>query len=146
MKRWTDNQRREFETQCSQLDTFKNLVVLFKGYGNNEFDSVQVEEYNNGKLSSTFKIHVDQSQGSVNDTTDVRSATIKRTLNKHFQYKFILPRQQQFMLTNMKMTVWPQWTIKSEGYGCVMGSYAINGEKFESSANPMLIKPSQNKE
>ena len=38
------------------------------------------------------------------------------------------------------MMIWPQFTMLSEGYGCVMGDYTINGHRFEHNANPDFVK------
>ena len=38
------------------------------------------------------------------------------------------------------MIMWSQYTQTSEGWGCKMGNYTIDNEKFEHSGNIKFIK------
>jgi hypothetical protein len=40
----------------------------------------------------------------------------------------------------MKMITWSQWTMSSEGYGCVMGDFSIDGIKHKHEGNPVFVK------
>jgi hypothetical protein len=139
-KHWTEEQRKAFETQCSKTETFSNVTILFKGFDNNEFDSILVREYNNTTLLDSFKVFVSKSQSPDEKERKERSATISRTMNIKHKYHFIIPGQKPYELANMKMIMWAQYTMNSEGWGCVMGNYTIDGVKFEHDANPTFIK------
>ncbi len=137
---WTVEQRKEFETKCSQTDTFNNVVFQLRGFDNNEFDSIWVEEYNDTVLLDSFKVFVMPAQNPSDKKRKERSATIERTMNIKYKYLFMLPGQKPYELANMKMIMWPQYTMTSEGWGCEMGDYTIDGVRFEDNANPTFIK------
>lgn len=69
-----------------------------------------------------------------------RSATIERKMNIKYTYQFIIPGQKPYTLSNMKMIMWAQFTMTSEGYGCVLGDYNIDGKRFTHQRNPTFIK------
>lgn len=135
--RWTDKQRKQFETKCSQTETFNNISIKFRGFDNSEFESILVKEFNGNLLLDSFRVFAKPGQNAYNKE---RSATIERTMNIKYKYLFIIPGQEPYELANMKMVMWSQWTMTSEGYGCVMGEYTIDGAKFEHNANPTFIK------
>ncbi len=55
-------------------------------------------------------------------------------------YYFIIPGQKLFVLSDMKMIMWAQFTMFSEGYGCVIGAYKIDAVSFGHNANPDFVK------
>jgi len=138
--RWTDEQIKSFETKCSQTDTFSNVIFLFNGFDNNEFDSVMVKEYRDTKLLDSFKVFVSPSDNPTDKERKERSATINRKMNIKNKYLFIIPGQKPYELANMKMIMWAQFTMNAENWACVMGEYTLDGQKFEHSANPAFIK------
>lgn len=137
---WTEEQSKEFETKCSQTDTFNNVVFQFRGFDNSEFDSIWVKEYKDSTLVDSFRVFVWPSQNPYDKERKERSATIERTMNIKNKYHFLLPGQKPYELANMKMIMWAQYTMTSEGWGCVMGDYTIDGVRFEHNANPTFIK------
>jgi len=139
-KRWSEKQRKEFESKCSQTETFSNVSIQFKGFDNNEFDSIMVKEYNNTDVLDSFKVFVFPAQSPDEKERKERSATINRTMNIKYKYHFIIPGQKPYELANMKMIMWAQFTMNSEGWGCVMGNFTIDGVKYEHDANPTFVK------
>ncbi len=137
---WTEKQRKEFETKCSQTDTFNNVVFQLRGFDNNEFDSIWVKEYNDTALLDSFKVFVRPAQSPSDKERKERSVTIDRAMNIKYKYLFMLPRQKPYELANMKMIMWAQYTMTSEDWGCVMGDYTIDRVRFEHNANPTFIK------
>jgi len=137
---WSDEKRKKFETECSQTQTFNNVIFQFRGFDNNEFDSIMVKEYNGSTISDSFKIFVSPAQSPSEKERKERSATISREMNIKYNYQFIIPGQEPYVLANMKMIMWAQYTMNSEGWGCVMGNYTIDGIKFEHDANPTFTK------
>lgn len=135
---WTKEQRKEFENNCSQTDTFNNVVFQFRGFDNNEFDSIWVKEYNDTILLDSFRVFVCPAQS--HKERKERFATIERTMNINYKYHFIMPGQKPYELANMKMIMWVQYTMTSEGWGCIMGDYTIDGVRFEQNASPTFIK------
>ncbi|WMJ72962.1 hypothetical protein RCC89_07285 [Cytophagaceae bacterium ABcell3] len=137
---WTNKQRRAFKEECAQKEKFNDVVFLFMGFDNSEFDTIWVKEYSDTSLLDTFSVFVSPSQSHYGKERKVRSASIERPMNVNYTYHFMLPGQEPYELSNMKMVMWSQFSMMSEGWGCVMGEYTIDGEKFEQSANPTFIK------
>lgn len=139
-RHWSEKKRNKFKQECAATETFNSLVVLFKGFGNEEFDSVTVNEFKDSALINSFKIDVDPATSPYDIENKNRMATISRTMNINHKYYFIIPGQAPYKLANMKMVMWAQFSMLSENWGCVMGDYTLNGERFEHSANPVLRK------
>ncbi|AWH86681.1 hypothetical protein HYN59_16910 [Flavobacterium album] len=113
---------------------------MFKGFDNSEFDSIVVQEYNNAVLLDSFKMHVRPAENPLDVENKMRSGSTDRFFNVNYQYHFLIPGQKPFILANMKMVMWSQFTMFSEGYGCVMGDYTIDGIHFEHDGNPTFKK------
>lgn len=133
--RWSEKERKDFEIKCAQTDTFKNLMVQFYGFENKEFDSIQIKKFNHNVLIDSFVLFVRPATGG-----GMRSLVIERTLNINNKYQFIISGQKPYELANMKMIMWAEYTMTSEGYGCVMGEYSIDSVRFEHDAKPTFIK------
>ncbi|MFY9311445.1 MAG: hypothetical protein WAQ28_20540 [Bacteroidia bacterium] len=139
-RHWSEKKRNQFKKECDATETFSSLVVLFKGFDNNEFSSITVNEFKDSVLIGSFKIDVDPATTAYDIENKNRMATITRTMNINHKYYFIIPGQAPYKLADMKMVMWAQFSMLSEGWGCVMGDYTLNGERFEHSANPVLRK------
>lgn len=139
-RQWTAEQRKVFQEKCSQRETINSLQVIFRGFDDKAFDSVDVREYENRKLVATFKVPVPPSQDPRDREFKMRRATINRTMNLKHAYEFIIPGQRPYNLSNMTMIMWAQYTMNSEGWGCVMGDYAIDGKRFEHDLTPEFVK------
>lgn len=135
--RWTEEQRQAFKNQCAQTTVVSDLIVQFRGFDNSEFDTVQVKVYKDSTLTDVFSLFVEP---SLNPEAKTRIAKINRPLDLSSRYLFVLKGQQPYELANMKMVMWAQFTMNSEGYGCVMGDYTLDGVHFEHSANPTFRK------
>ncbi len=135
--KWTEQERKDFETKCAKTDSVRDLVVNFKGFVNSDFDSVAVYELNGTALADSFKLYV-----SLSDEVGgaYRSAHIERPLCLKHRYQFVIPGQKPYELSDMKMIMWAQYTMSAEGWGCVMGDYIIDGKHFEHDANPTFQK------
>jgi len=55
-------------------------------------------------------------------------------------FQFVVKRYKPFVLSDMKMIMWAQYSMYSEGYGCVMGDYKINGVQFKHNSSPDFVK------
>ena len=137
---WTEKEKKNFDCKCTQTDTFELGVVHFRGFNNTEFDSILVRAYKDTVLIDSFKIFVDPSKSDWDKENKRRSATILRTMKTKYKYQFIVPGQQPYELSNMKMIMWAEWTMTSENYGCVMGSFTLDGKKFEHCGNLCIEK------
>lgn len=138
--RWTEEERKAFATKCSCTDTIRNEIFAFRGFENNELDTIQVLEFKDSILLDSFHVIVEPARNAYDLERKERSATIDHLLNIKYKYHFILSDEKPYVLENMKMVMWPQYTQKSEGWGCRMGDYTIDGVRFEHNANPTFIK------
>ncbi|MES2515857.1 MAG: hypothetical protein V4580_17010 [Bacteroidota bacterium] len=137
---WTEDERKTFETTCHQTDSVENLVCLFYGFDNSEFDSVLIKEYKDSTLLDSFKLVVNPAQSPSDIKRKERSATIPKKLSIHNSYHFIIPSQTPYVLDNMNMVMWAHFTMSGEDWGCVMGDYTLDSVRFEHSSNPTFIK------
>ena len=137
---WSEQEKKDFECKCAQTDTFGNSIVMFKGFDNKEFDSILIREYKDTTLLNSFKIFVWPAQSPSDKEQKIRSGTISRTLKIKYKYTFIVPGQKPYELSDMKMIMWAQWTQTSEGYGCVMGDFSLDGVKFKHEGNLSILK------
>ena len=139
-RQWTEEQRKDFRTTCSQKESIGSLQVIFRGFDDKAFSSVEVKEYDNAKLIGTFRLQIPSSQDPRDREYKIIRATIDRNMSLKHAYEFIVPGQRPFRLSNMTMIMWPQYTMRSEGWGCVMGDYTIDGKRFEKSQSPEFVK------
>lgn len=138
---WTEEERAAFRANCAATDSVTNIVVQFRGFRNEEFDSVLVREYSRDSvLVDTFKLYVWPAQSPGDIQRKNRSARIDRWLKLDHTYAFCAGDRKPFILSDLQMVMWSQYTMDGEGWGCVMGDYKIDGEHFEHDANPTFVK------
>lgn len=139
---WTDEQRDNFEKECAQSDSLYNYGVSFIGFEDKEFDSVVVMEFKDTGLVDSFKLFVFPSQNPYEREKKERSSHAIEAMNINNKYHFMVPAQT-FELTNMKKIMHPQYSETSEGWGCVLGSYTVDGIKIEGNRSIEFIKREQ---
>jgi len=137
---WSEEDREEFEAECTNTKTFSNEVFSFRGFDDAEFYSISVIEYNGTTPIDTFSISVSPARDDFDRKHKRRTGSTDREMNVDYTYHFLIPGQKPYVLSDMKMIIWAQYTMFSEGYGCVMGNYTIDGVRFEQDANPEFVK------
>lgn len=137
--RWSDEQRKEFETTCTQTESF-HAIVKFKGFDNNEFDSIWVKQFKDSICLDSFRVFVPPAKSTYDRGRKERSVQIERPLQVQCTYHFVIPGHKPYELADMKMIMWAQYTQFSEGWGCVMGDYTLDGMHYTHDASPTLIK------
>jgi len=136
--RWSEEQRAQFEAECRLVDTVQGLSLTITGFRYDEVDSIRVYELEGKTAVDSFYAYSDwHSYDSLRSTY---YAHIDRTLHLTNEYVFFIPGYKLYRLSDMKMIVWAQWTMMSEGYGCVMGSFVFDGKQFEHDTSPHLKK------
>ncbi|MBL7950410.1 MAG: hypothetical protein JNM62_01715 [Flavobacteriales bacterium] len=138
---WSEERRNEFEAECSKTDTFSSMVIALRGFENSEFDSIRVREFDGDLLVDSFGMKVDRMHDKLRKE---RLASIHRKMNVKHTYRFLVPGQEPFILADMKMVMWAQYTMGGEGWGCVMGDYTLDSVRYEHNANPTLVKRNWN--
>ncbi len=137
---WTEEEMKNLKKKCSETDSFNDMIVLFHGFENSEFDSVLIKEYKDTLLLGSFRVFVWPAESPDDKRDKDRSATIDRTMNINYRYEFVVPGQRPYELKDMKMVIWSQETENSDGYGCVMGDFTLDDVVFEQIGNPSIIK------
>ncbi len=131
--RWSEEERREFKERCFNTDT-THLVFLTDGFHPEEIDTILVRHIKAGTVADSFYVFVGKSE------TGYIQSPMYNPINIKGSYEFIIQGEAPYVLSDMKMVMWSQNTMFSEGFGCVMGDYKIDGVRFEHSANPKFIK------
>ena len=135
--RWTEKQKEEFAEKCSKTDTVGGLTFFLTGFSYDEIKNVMVKQIHNGQTVDSFYVQPDK---KIDDSLRTRYlAYINKPLYIKDTFLFIIQGQEPFILSDMKMIMRAQFTMFSEGYGCEMGDYKINGVRFED-CNPDFMK------
>ena len=79
--KWTEKEKIDFECKCTQKDTFSNESIGFKGFENNEFDSVTINEFKDNVLLRSFKISVSFVQNNDQGIVKTRWGKVNKTMN-----------------------------------------------------------------
>jgi hypothetical protein len=126
---WSEKKKKKFLLEeCSQIDS-TNLFVEFTGFTIEELEETFVLQiHENEIVDSLFIVLLTTYNHDSNNI--IYSAKIEKPIYIHDTYHFIV-NQHIFVLSNMKMTLHPQYTMFSANYGCEMGEYAINGKNIE---------------
>jgi len=136
--RWSKRQTDDFRARCEQTRTLSGLVIQLTGFEREEIENVEVKELVDGGVTDTFVVHVhDDGRDAVRKSY---TASIDRVINVGSAYEFDVRSQQPYRLEQMRMVIWPQFSMTSEGWGCVMGDYVLDGRHFVNSANPSIVK------
>lgn len=128
----------EFADSCSKTNSFVGLNFTLTGFSYPEITELKVKQIRQGLVVDSFLINPNKS--SFDSARSRYSAYIDRTLLLSDSYKFLLNNGDSFLLSDMKMIVWSQFSMDAEGYGCVMGDYKINGATFKGQPNVDFIK------
>jgi len=139
-RHWSEDDREEFEAECTNTKTFRGNVFSFRGFDDTEFSSVSVVEYKGTTPIDTFRMPVSPAGGDFDREHKRRTGSTDREMRVDYTYHFLIPGQAPYILSDMKMIVWSQYTMFSEGYGCVMGNCTIDGVRFEQDGNPEFVK------
>ncbi len=133
--RWTEEERIEFERKCNQTTDFIVSPICFEGF---EYqNSIMIIVRNKERIIDTLYTKMRKNQNNFDKGTNRIWNTHypKLTFNINNQYEFYIGEGAPYTLNNMEMIMWPQYTATSEGWGCVMGNYTIDNEKFEDRGN-----------
>jgi hypothetical protein len=138
---WTEEERQQFKLACEEQETIPEGLILagFSGFDREEIRSVNVEHIRDGQIIETFVVSPVflknyDSLPRIIYGTNITGHTIKPRDTLRFTVG-----QQDFTLSDFKMLMWPHFTMFSEGYGCVLGEVAVNGENKE--YNRWFVKP-----
>jgi len=133
---WSEKRKKEFSEKCEQTEVLDGLTFFVTGFSFSERDSILIKQMNNSLVIDSFYVHIRLSDS----LRDRYSGWINKPVILNDTYYFIIPEEQTFVLSDMKMKIHPQFTMFSEGYGCQLQEYKIDGELNENRSNPDFRK------
>jgi len=133
---WTDKQREEFALSCSKTEFVDNLYFSVTGFSYKEVENIRVNIILDGKIIDSLYVHADQKQ--YDSSRRSYSIWLYKKIYLKDTYEFIISGQKPFVLSDMKMVMWPTFTEFSEGYQCIMGDYKTMGLVLNTNQNQNL--------
>lgn len=133
--KWTEKRKREFSEQCEQTKILDGITFFVTGFSFSGNDSILIRQMHDSSVVDSFYVPV-----SLHDSLRDRYYGSISNVAIDDVYYFIIPEEQTFVLSEMKMGMHPQFTMFSEGYGCRLKEYKIDGELVEGSSNPDFMK------
>lgn len=140
--KWSEEKRQQFAEECAKTTTIDNLNIYFKDFDYHEVDTVLVKQIHDSKCIDSFFVYVNPKRDRYDSTRNYYGIYIDKPMLITDSYHFVVPNVQTFILSDMEMVMWPQYTMFSEGWGCRMGNYMLDSVRFEHNSNPVLIKNS----
>lgn len=131
--KWTEKEKEEFRAQCSKKVNFDVNAISFTGFNFEEIDTTVIIEKSGSIIIDTLIIY--PRKDSYDESRERYWASPQIQFNVNYKYEFYLGQDKPYILNNMEMVMWPQFSMTSEGYGCVMGNFTIDGEVFLNIAN-----------
>jgi len=136
--RWTEKQKEEFAEKCSKTDSIDGLTFFLTGFDYDEIKNIMIKRIHNGQIVDSF--YLQPPPKITFDSIRTRYlASIDRSLYLKDSFQFVIQGHEPFFLSDMEVGMKAQFTMFSEGYGCGMRAYKINGVRFEG-ANPNFIR------
>lgn len=138
MSRWTKEELAEFTRKCKNTSVFEVDPISFSGFDFQEVETIVITEKFKNQVIDTNTIHVDQVwDGSFREKYWISPSM---QMNINHTYEFHIGQGRPYILDSMEMIVWPQFSMFSEGYGCIMGNFKIDSVKFVGMGNINFIK------
>ena len=135
--KWSEARKKVFCEECEQTRIIEDLSFFLTGFSFSNNDSILVVQMRDSSVIDSFYVQI-------NLTDSLRNrwqGWIDKTIILDDVYHFVVPEEQTFILSDMKMVMWRQFTMFSEGYGCQMAEYKIDGKLFEHNSSVDFIKP-----
>ena len=137
---WSEKERNDFKKKCAETKTFKVNPICFTGFEFNEVKSIKIIEKNKSESIDTFHIHAQTFRDKHDSIYKQHWADINKEFNVSNTYEFYIGKDKPYILDNMEMIMWAQYTMGGEGWGCEMGNFTIDDEKFEHTGNIVFKK------
>ncbi|MCI5055947.1 MAG: hypothetical protein MRY83_07545 [Flavobacteriales bacterium] len=118
---WTEEEREQFRNYCLAKTEFKPFPISFEGFDSLSIDTVMIYEVKNEIPIDTFFIMPKRDPHRKEEFW----ASTERLFQLNCSYIFVIDTSE-FILSNMQMSMSPQYTMLSEGWGCIMNKFAIN--------------------
>lgn len=134
---WTKEERQAFEEECSNTLKFEPGIILLKYFDREEMDSIKLYEVMGSIKTDSVILYPKE---LINQRSYLEFTVIPQmTFNTQNKYYFQIGSTEPYILEDMKMIVWPQFT-QDENWGCVMGDFTMDGEILEHMGNIRINK------
>ncbi|MDR0560713.1 MAG: hypothetical protein LBG92_11140, partial [Prevotellaceae bacterium] len=100
--------------------------------------NITVRQIHNGQTVDSFSVQPDKE--SYDAVRTRYYFYIDKPLYIRDTFQIAVSGCEPYILSDMKMVMHPQFTMLSEGWGCVMRDYKINGVHFEDNGGPDFVK------
>ena len=137
---WSEKERKEFSEKCSKQIYFNTGSICFTGFEFNEIREVKAIEKNGLEILDTILMKIEIQRDNHDKNYKRYWGQTDTEFNVNHSYEFILGSDKPYILDNMEMIMWAQYTMGGEGWGCEMGNFTIDNEKFEHRGNICITK------
>ena len=138
--KWTEEERKAFKSKCSSQIYFNTDPICFTGFEFEEIDTVIVIEKDSVTTLDTLYIYPKQQRDKHDEQYHKYWGASDVQFNVNHTYEFYLGSNKPYVLDNMEVIMWVQYTMAGEGWGCKMGNFTIDNEKFEHEGNIYFTK------
>ena len=137
---WTEEERQAFREKCNKQKEFSPNPIIFSGFDLNGTDSILVIKKNNSTAIDTLNIYIEKNRNKWDIENSKYSGTSTKDFNVNNKYEFQIKNETPYILDSMEIVMWAQFTMGGEGWGCVMGNYYVDTNKFEHTGNIYIDK------
>ena len=134
-RKWSEEQKKEFSEKCEQTEALDGLTFFVTGFSFPENDSILIRQMHDSLVIDSFYVQLKL----YDSLRDRYSGWIDKPVILSDTYYFIIPEEQTFILSEMKVKMHLQFTML-EGYGCGLREYKIDDKLNEQSSNPDFMK------
>jgi len=127
----TNAKREKFKTKCKSQIYFDTGSICFAGFPFEQIDTIRVVEKDGITPINTLYIYPRQERHNHNTELQEFWGIPEVQFNVNHSYEFYLDSDKPYILDNMEMIIWAQYSMVSKGWGCKMGNFTIDNEKFE---------------
>lgn len=137
---WTEEERANYKFECESQAYFVPEPISFTGYIYNEIDTIVVVEKDSLTIIDTLYIYPQKERSQYDISSKRFWGSTSAQFNINHSYEFYIDSGIPYVLDNMAMIVWAQYTMTGEGWGCLMGDYTIDNKLKEDQANINFYK------
>jgi hypothetical protein len=128
---WTEEKRETFRMECESQVYFDTDAICFTGFTFDEIDTVMVIEKNNLTTLDTLYTYANINRNKHDKKYNKYWGDPTSQFNVNNTYEFHIDTDEPYILHNMEMIMWAQYTMAGEGWGCEMGNFIIDKDTIE---------------
>ena len=138
--KWSEEKRKKFAEECASTTTIDRLDFSLVGFNYHEIDTIAIKQIHKNICIDSFLVFVAEERNQYDVDRNAYWAQFDKSIQITDTYHVIVPNVQTFVLSDMEMVMWAQYTMMSEGWGCIMGNYTIDTVRFEHDSHPTFVR------